>query len=455
MRGWQWIPLALSAALSAGADVQSWISSEDGSRQLAAQPAIAWSDAPADEGRLIRLDTEKTGQSILGLGASLEHATCYNLSLLGTEKRDEVLRKLVHPVDGIGMNLMRICIGTSDFTGEDWYSYCDTPDGAPDPELKHFSIEKDRAYILPTLKAALAINPELKFIAAPWSPPAWMKSNGSMLAGRLKPEYYDAFSRYLVKFIEAYAAEGIPVHSITPQNEPDFPNPNYPTCYYRPEDELKLIRDHLGPRMKEAGVATELWCWDHNWNKIQFPQTILRDPVAGAFVSGTAFHFYEGTVDAQSTLHAEFPAKPIYFTEGSTFGTRGAVQITEILHHWARSYNSWVVMLDEDRKPNNGPHDASRTCVELMRDGSVTYHFDYYMYGQFMKFIPRGAVRLATEPGDGRFAHIAFKNPDDSITLVVVNSLRSEETFSVALGDNTFAATLPGKSVGTYTWSSL
>jgi glucosylceramidase len=160
-------------------------------------------------------------------------------------------------------------------------------------------------------------------------------------------------------------------------------------------------------------------------------------------------------VDAQSALQAEFPDKPIYFTEGSTFGTRGAVQITEILQHWARSYNAWVVMLDEDRKPNNGPHTASRTCIELMRDKSVSYHFDYFMYGQFMKFVPRGAVRLATEPGDKRFAHIAFKNPDGSFTLVVVNAVRSDETFQVSLGDRTFTATLPGKSVGTYTWSSF
>ncbi|MBI1318455.1 MAG: hypothetical protein GC168_05815 [Candidatus Hydrogenedens sp.] len=446
------LALTGTAVASAQSPVSSWISSEDGTHLLAEQPALAWSEGPCEaEGQLF-IDPGQTAQSILGLGASLEHATCYNLSLLGDADRDAVLRKLVHPADGIGMNLMRICIGTSDFVGEDWYSYCDTPDNAPDPELTHFSIEKDRAYVLPALRAALRINPDLKFIAAPWSPPAWMKTNGSMLAGKLKPEYYDAFARYLVKFIEAYAAEGIPIHSITPQNEPDFPNPKYPTCFYKPEDEMIFIRDHLGPLMKAKGSTTEIWCLDHNWNLLDFPETIYGDPVAREYVSGTAFHLYEGQPEAQSQVHEAFPDKAVYFTEGSTFWTRGAVQIIEILQHWSRSYNAWVVMLDEDRKPNNGPHMASQTSVELKKDGTVAYNFDYYMYGHFTKFIARGAERLVSEPGDRRFNRIGFKNPDGSIVVVAANPMRTDRTFSVHLGDKHFRATIPGRSLVTFRW---
>ena len=446
--------LIATAFSSASADsVAAWYSSEDGTRKLAPQAGIQWSGGSDEDATAIRIDPEQKGQTILGIGASLEHATCYNLSQLGAEGRAAALRKLVHPEDGIGMNLMRICVGTSDFVGEDWYSYCDSPDGEPDPSLDAFSIEKDRAYVLPAIQEALRISPELRFIAAPWSPPAWMKTNGSMLAGKLKPEYYGAFADYLARFVEAYAKEGVAIHALTPQNEPNFPNPHYPTCFYTAENQRDLIRDHLGPLFQERSLDAEIWCWDHNWNLLEFPRTILGDPDTSRYVSGTAFHLYEGRVDAQSELRSEFPDTPIYFTEGSTFWTRGAIQIISIFRHWARSYNAWVIMLDEERKPNNGPHSASQTALELLDDGTVRYNFDYYMYGQFSKFIQRGAVRVITEPGGRRFNHVVFRNPGGEYVLVAANATRGEEHFSVTMRGQQFRVSLPEKTVGTFVWS--
>jgi beta-glucosidase len=447
--------LTMLAACAAGhgGEVQWWLSSEDGAARLNAQQPLAWERPQDADAPDIAVDESRRFQSILGLGGSLEPATCYNISQLPPAQREEVIRRLVDPEEGIGISLMRLCIGTPDFTGDPWYSYADLPAREVDPELKSFNIGKDRVYILPVIKQALAAAPDLKFFASVWSPPGWMKTEGSMLGGKLRPEYREAFSRYLVKFVKAYEAEGVPVMALTPQNEPYFPNPEYPTTYYDVDDMQALIKV-LGPIMEAEIPQVELWCWDHNWNRPEYPAALLEDPEVARFIDGTAFHLYEGRVEAQSQLHAQFPDSPIYFTEGSTFRTRGAVQIIQILRHWARGYNAWVMMLDEDRKPNNGPHDADRTCIELMRDGTVQYHFDYFMYGHFTKFIRPGAVRVASSEGNERLANVAFKSPDGATVMVVANAGAAERPVRIGQGDREIRLTLPRRSLATLVWRS-
>jgi glucosylceramidase len=280
-----------------------------------------------------------------------------------------------------------------------------------------------------------------------------MKDNDSMLAGSVKPEYYGAFARYLAKFVEAYEAEGIPIYSITPQNEPAFPNKEYPTTKWTPEQQRDFIRDHLGPLFAEKKLDTEIWCWDHNFNYVKFPRTILSDPEAAKYTAGTAFHFYEGKPQAMGEFAEEFPDKPVYFTEGSAFGVRGARRIMEILGNYARCYNAWVTVLDEERGPNNGPHHASETIITLYRDDmELTYNFDYYMYGHFMKFIPRGAVRLGSSEFDDKVSNIAFRNPDGSLTIVVANENVNERVISLVVDGQAVRAELPGRSVNTFVW---
>lgn len=427
---------------------------ERGEERMAEMPALAWRTGETGKVNLrIDIDRSKTYQSILGLGGSLEHATCENLARLDEAKRAEVVRKLVDPVEGIGMNLMRVCMGTSDFTGQDWYSYDDTPDNTPDPNLEHFSIEKDRTPVLPVLKQALAANPNLLFFASPWSPPAWMKSNKSLLAGRMNPEFYGAYARYFVRFLEAYAAEGIPVHAVTPQNEPGFPNMGYPTCLWKAEEQRDFVRDNLGPALRAANLPTRIWCWDHNWNRLDFPRAIFSDPEASQYVEGTGFHLYEGDPSAQSMLKKEYPGKDIYFTEGSVFGASGALRIVDILRNWARSYNAWVMFLDEHRKPNNGPHNASRTAIELMDDGTVVYHFDYYMMGQFTKFIPRDAVRVDSSAGDRLCNNVVLRCPDGSMVAVIANAGSKALKVGVFEDGRYAVCNLPGRSVTTLRWN--
>jgi len=462
---------ALDAQTGQESSVLVWISSEDMSAQLTLLSGsdVTTGDARRSGGRVatVRVLDSETHQTILGLGSSLEHTTCYNIAKLPESARREVVRKLVSRDFGIGMNLMRICMGTPDFTGEPWYTYDDSPAGAPDSELRHFAIEKDRSYVLPVLRAALEENSELLFYASPWSPPGWMTTTGDMIGGKLKREYYAAYAEYFVRFVQAYAEAGVPVYAVTIQNEPGVDRANesnskwhYPSCRWTGEDERDFIRDHLGPAFARAGIATKIWSYDHNFNTnptpdgddpgIDYPTAVLRDKNAARFVDGVAFHGYAGNSSGMSEFATRFPDVQMYFTEGSTFGTRGALKVIEYFTHGASSYNAWVTMIDEKGGPNNGPFNASQTCVTLDSGSLATkYHFDYFMYGQFMKFIQRNAVRLGTSSERGARDAVAFRNPDGSIVVIAVNPDASTQSLRVENGDDVVSFTLPAKSVAT------
>ncbi|MDQ1257823.1 MAG: hypothetical protein QG656_2429 [Candidatus Hydrogenedentes bacterium] len=446
------ISLGTVSAYAAGS-VRVWTSSQD--LQCALTPGDALTFAPDQASDIVTftIEPDKTYQTILGMGSSLEHTTCYNISLLDAAKQAEVIEKLFDPEKGIGMNLVRICIGTSDFAPLPYYSYDDMPEGETDPALEHFSIEKDRAYILPVLKMALAQNPKLLFLASPWSPPGWMKRGGGLCGGTLLEECYGVYAQYLAKFVKAYEAEGIPIHALTLQNEPGMVHKDYPTSLWNGDKQRDFIKNHLGPVFKEQGIAAKIWCFDHNFNNLKFPQAVLSDPDAAQYVDGTAFHFYEGKPEAMTELHEQFPDKHIYFTEGSTFQTTGALKLMTFFRNWAESYNSWVTVLDENHGPNSGPHGASATCIMLDTAAkSLEYRFDYYMYGQFMKFIQRGAVRIASNEGGRDLSNIAFKNPDGSIVTVVVNR-RDKTEFKILCGGQSVTTAIPAKSVATYVWT--
>ena len=456
--------------------VQVWSSSEDMKQALSQGPSIVLEPAgKPGEDRVIKVNAGKTYQSILGMGSSFEHTTCYNLFKLGPDKMTETLKKLVDPQNGIGMNLMRVCIGTPDFTGEPWYSYDDMPEGEKDVKLQHFSIEKDRAYVLPVLKKALEINPDLLFFASPWSPPGWMKSTGDMVGGHLLPQCYGVYAEYFMKFIQAYAAEGIPIHAVTVQNEPgvntrDYPMSEwYPSCQWAiledPDTfapvnheamglrERDFIRDDLGPAFKKSGIAAKIWCYDHNLNNLWYPRNILKDREAAQYVDGTAFHAYSGKPSQMGEFQKEFPEKSVYFTEGAAGGTGGAMKIMSYFRNGSRTYNSWVIMIDYDGLPNNGPFKTKSTCIQPRKDGSgVDYHFEYYSYGQFMKFVKRDAVRLESSEGDKLFGNVAFRNSNGEIVLVTVNRDRQPIRFAVQSGKDWFRAELGPKSVATYVW---
>jgi glucosylceramidase len=470
---WGFLPLTLFISalpsLASADQIRWWLTSADLRFQLATQPPLEWRTQTNTRADVVEINPDVACQTMLGLGSSLEPSTCSNLWRMSAQDRERVLERLVSVTNGIGMNLMRICIGTPDFTGDPWSSYNDLAAGETDPELKRFTIAKDRAYILPVLKLARQKNPDLLFFASPWSPPGWMKSTGTMIGGHLLPKWYPAYADYFVKFIQAYEAEGIPVYAVTIQNEPGVdrakekdPNWFYPSCHWTGEQERDFIRDHLGPAFRRHALRTLIWCYDHNYNVksrgddpgLAYPRAILSDPQAAAFVKGVAFHGYAGDPSGMSVFHHEFPEVPLHFTEGSVFGIRGGVELVAKLRHWASSYNAWVTILSEKGQPNNGPFEASRTIITLdSKTRKPTEHFDFFLYGHFMKFIQRGAVRVESSEGPRLISQVAFCNPDRSLVLVVVNSDSKERSVSIRCQDRTTAARLVGRSVATFVWS--
>ena len=272
------LALLFGHALAGADQVRVVLSSEDGSHGLSEVDPLAWVVAADTSLPTIEVHQDRPRQSMLGLGASLEHATCENLTRLPPQQRAAVMEKLVDPQRGIGMNLMRICIGTSDFVGQPYYTYNDLPEGQTDPELSGFSIEPDRAYVLPIIKLALEKNPDLLIFASPWSPPAWMKDSGQLGTGSVQPEFYPAYARYLLKFIQAYEREGIPIHAITVQNEPQHVDRRYPTTLWTgPQQRFYPIiwarcsRSTRSARSFGAGTTTGTsWnfpvpCWRIPW----------------------------------------------------------------------------------------------------------------------------------------------------------------------------------------------
>lgn len=398
-----------------------------------------------------------TYQTMYGIGSSFEESTVYNLLLMSKEKRAEVLRLLLDPVNGSGLNLWRLTIGTSDFTGRPWYTYDDMPAGQTDISLSQFSIQKDKDYgIIQVLKEAMAINPNIRFFASPWSAPAWMKTTGTITGGYLADGMYQVLAKYYRKFIEAYAAEGIPVYAMTVQNEPGQVSTAYPTMGLTPAQEIELTKA-IKAEFNAHGITTKVWIFDHNFDTVSFPENVLLDPNAYAATDGTAFHDYGGDLTVMTDLHNMYPDKEIFFTERSAWGVSGMDKIAQYIRNYACSYNSWVTMLDQNKQPKNTPFNVDPTL--LIKGTSTADQYwatpELYLLGQYGRYVQFGAKRIESNYGmSGSLTNVAFRNPDGSIVMVVMNNSTSGQNFRVLCEGNQFIAQLPAKTVGTYVWQS-
>ena len=386
--------------------------------------------------------------------------------MLDARQRDALLKELFgREGNGLGLSFSRLTIGASDFSRHH-YSLNDTPDGTPDPDLKHFSIDQNRGDVIPVARAMLAINPQLKIMASPWSAPGWMKDSNSLIQGRLLPQYYDAFSRYLLRYVDAYAAEGIPIFALTVQNEPDYEPKDYPGMRLNAPARARLIGDHLGPMIARRGSGPLIFDWDHNWDKPEEPMGVLSDPVAGNYVDAVAWHCYGGDVAAQSPVHDAFPDKDAYMTEcsgGDWEPVRSGglpLQMKNIIirsmRHWARGALFWNLALDENNGPYAGGCHTCRGVVTIdSRTGEITRTDEYYALAHASRFVRPGAHRIASSGPTDDLDNVAFRNADDgSLVLLVSNSAIQPRRFSVAHGERRFAYTLPARSVATFVWRS-
>lgn len=406
------------------------------------------------------VDERQRYQTIEGFGASFTDSSAWlmNNKIVPASSLPAVMNSLFDHSAGIGISFVRNPMGALDLS-RSIYSY---DDGASDPGLSAFSIAHDLADIIPLVKLAKAINPQLKVMANPWSPPGWMKSSGSMIGGTLLPADDSSFANYFVKYLEAYAAAGVAVDYISLQNEPLYLPTAYPGMSMPATDQLTVLRDYVLPALSASHLNTKVLIYDHNWDQPVYPQTILADATvaASAQIGGIAWHWYAGTPGAMSLLHNQYPNRNNYVTEASggswiTDEVKTDFEtITQSMRNWSSSYVKWGMALDENRGPfiQGGCGDCTPLITVNQGSGAVSYNIDYYTLGHFSKFVLPGAARIYSSNAP-RIVSAAFLNPSGTEVVVAYNDSSSSQTFQVMSHGRSFVYTLAALAGATFVWN--
>lgn len=469
---------------------QSWFKAPNKlSNTLTQQDNLNITEPDNSDITTINIDSSKTYDPFYGIGTSLEESTVNNLMQLTEEARKEFIYQLVDPINGAGMTAFRLTIGTADFTGQKFYTYYDArsiegePNWYPEEGETGFTIQKDFDYgiidiVQMVIEAAkfYGVEDEIRFISSPWSPPGWMKldtanslsySDNELLlkGGKLNDEYIDDLAMYYTRYVEEYAKLGIPISVLTLQNEPLL-EIDYPSCYITASQEAKLtiaLKKALNESqiLKDLGVATpKLWAFDHN------PSDLLRYmseffSVEGALdaLDGVAVHDYSGALSEMQRLKEMYftgTDKTVHLTERSVWGTEGANRIIDYYRNGAISYNAWVTMLDSNISPHQWVGTPSVTMF-VHEAGSDTNYWacpEFYITGNFGRFIRPGYVRVESDPGSATtVTNIVYANREDgTMVAVVVNQTKSSQTFKLVVNNKQIKATIPAGNVGTYIW---
>ena len=449
-----------------GPAAQVWLTTGTASKLLSRETEAHFdTGTPPASLPTIVVDEATTYQEMVGFGAAITDASAWLIqNRLSTAQRDALLQELFGPSPGIGLSFTRLTMGASDFSLHQ-YSYDDMPAGQTDSALTHFSIDSNRAYVLPVVWRALAVNPQLKIMATPWSPPGWMKTSGSLIQGTLRPEAYGPLAEYFRRYIEAYAAEGVPIYAITVQNEPHYEPADYPGMRLEPAARAQFVGGYLGPLFVRSGIRTIILDWDHNWDQYQSPLQVLADSVAPRYIAGVAWHCYGGDVSAQSVVHDAHPEKDAYFTECS--GGEWAPNFADNLkwfvetlmigstRGWAKGVILWNLALDENHGPHTGGCGDCRGVVTIASaSGAVTRNVEYYALAHASRFTRVGARRIASTSGVAGVETVAFRNADDgSKVLLALNTSTAPQSLAIRWAGKWFRYTLAAGAVVTFVWS--
>ena len=430
-----------------------------GSQRYAPANPLTWQSAGrAASGDTIIIREVRSQQPILGFGAALTDAACYVIHQLPEAQREQLLQELFHP-DQMGLSVCRVCIGSSDYA-RTMYSF---DEGDPDPELSRFSIAHDRDYILPVLRRARQINPDLFLLASPWSPPGWMKDNYSMRGGTLRRRYLGTYANYIVKFLQAYEAEGVHIDAVSPQNEVDTDQDSrMPACLLPQEIEVEYVGQHLGPAIEAAGLKTKIWLLDHNYNLWGRAICELDDEKVHKYTQSIAWHGYLGKPDWVQKVHAAHPEAEMYWTEGGpdiidpkylTDWTKWGSTFCEILRNGMRGIIAWNIALDENGKPNIGPFPCGGVVTVHSGTGEISRSGQYCAFAHYSRAIRRSSAVIQSDGEIKDVHHVAAGNPDGSRVAVLTNSGASPRTVWIKQGKSAVEVPLPADSVVTLTWT--
>ncbi|WP_051251162.1 discoidin domain-containing protein [Paenibacillus harenae] len=447
--------------------VQVWLTDISGDKWLEQQDDVLFQTVQTTNPLTINVDASRKYQEVQGFGAGMTDSSAWLIrNKMSESQRTELMSNLFDPSSGIGLSLLRTPMGATDFNASGNYSYDDMPAGETDPTLAGFSIEHDEEYIIPALKEALSLNPSMKIMATPWSPPGWMKTSDSMIGGTLKDGYYDELANYFVKYVQAYENTGVPVSYVTPQNEP-MGTPTYPGMFLSAYQESALIKE-MGEAFAANRISTKILAWDHNWDVPSYPEKIFSDSEASKYAAGTGWHIYSGNPISQTLVHNDYPGKEVFITEatGGIWQANDQEAFYDSLHtwiingmrNWADGVILWNIALDPDRGPLNSDTDGEAWVRGLLTinpvNGEVTKNVDYYALAHASKFVKTGAYRIYSNTfGDGSVENVAFQNPDGSKVLIAYNSGIESKTISVADGKRSFEYTLNAGDGVTFTWS--
>ncbi|WP_321333955.1 glycoside hydrolase family 30 beta sandwich domain-containing protein [uncultured Bacteroides sp.] len=423
----------------------------------------------------VTLDPTVRYQSMDGFGAAITGSTCYNLMQMTPENRTKFLKETFSDEEGMGYSYVRISIGCSDFSLSE-YTCCDTPG------IENFALQNEETqYIIPVLKEILAINPGVKVLGSPWTPPRWMKVDNltdlkpynSWTSGQLNPAYYQDYATYFVKWIQAFQAQGISIYAVTPQNEP-LNRGNSASLFMGWKEEQAFVRDALGPKFKLAALSTKIYAFDHNYNydnlvdQNDYPLNVYDDEAAAAFLTGAAYHNYGGNREELNDVNGRRPDKELIFTEtsigmwndGRNLSTRLMEDMQDValgtVNNWCKAVIVWNLMLDTDRGPNR--EGGCTTCygaVDINKSDykTITRNSHYYIIGHLSSVVKPGAVRIGTKGYTASgITYSAFENTDGTYAFVLLNNTAEVKTITLSDGNHHFAYEVPAKAVVSYRW---
>lgn len=440
-------------------DVYAWITSPQNNILFKQHNAVINFESITTSEPAIVVDTTSTYQTIDGFGNCVTGGSAILLNKMSAQNRSDILTEFFSTTgNNIGISYIRISIGASDLSDR-VFSYDDMPAGQTDPQLLNFSLQPEKADLIPVLKEILAINPSIKILGSPWSAPTWMKTNNNSIGGYLKSEYFDVYAKYFVKYIQGMEGEGIQIDAITIQNEPLYGG-NNPSMEMSATDQARFIKENLGPAFNAAGINTKIIIYDHNADQPGYPMTILSDPDAAKYVDGSAFHLYGGSIDALSTVHNAYPSKNLYFTEQWVGGPGKLAEdlkwhvetlIIGGTRNWSKNVIEWNLASDPEYKPHTSGGCSTCLGTITLNGNSVVRNPAYYILAHSAKFVRPGSVRVSTNVPDN-LPNVAFKRPDGKKVMIVVNTSDTQKKFYLKFRGKSAELSLNSGAVGTYVW---